>query len=117
MSDDPSNHFLLGEISATTKGTAEDVKALRIEVGDMTRRLNTVEQRVEAIEAERAVIVPDYSKFVHKVNNHIQADTAWKANFEGQTKGGLSVIKVIWGIGLVALGVIGTALARYFIGV
>ena len=117
MSQSPIDPFIIGEINATVKGTAEDVKAIRTDLGDMNRRVTTVEQRVEAIETERAVMIPEYNRFTHKVNNHLQADTAWKARFEGHAKGGLSVIKVFWGVALACFGALVMVAARALFGV
>ncbi|WP_114227046.1 MULTISPECIES: hypothetical protein [Sphingomonas] len=83
MEKDTSN-FLLGEIKATVTGTSEDVKALRVEVGDVARRVTATEQDLASLRAERSPMVEGYKKFEHKVNNHMQADAAWKAAHEAE---------------------------------
>lgn len=85
--DERDIHYQLGEISATVTGTAQDVKDMRLEVGDLARGLHAVKDEVAKIKAERDRMIPEYDKFVHRVNNHIQTDIAWKSNFEGSVKG------------------------------
>lgn len=98
-----TDSFLLGKIEATVTGTAEDVKAIRIDLGDLTKRLGGVETRVEAIEAEREVLVPQYTRWKHDISNQVQILVAWKHEQDGAFKGGNYVGKLLVG----ALGFFG----------
>jgi hypothetical protein len=113
--DMDSNQFLLGEINATVKGTSDDVKALRLEMGMMASELSKLAIRVTTIEADRDAMKPDYVKHVHKMNNHVQADMAWKAAHEAEkatTRRHFYVMSVLTGLAFSA----GTFLIRAFVG-
>lgn len=97
MSTPDSNSFLLGEINATVKGTADDVKAIRTEVGDLARRVNAAEQRLTDIESQREIQVPQFNKLRHDFASHKMADTAWKSLHDGTVKGISTTAKVAWG--------------------
>ncbi len=82
-----SDGFLLGEIKATVVGTADDVKAIRLDIGGLASRVGGIETRVEAIEAEREVLVPQYSRWKHDISNDVQVLQAWRHQQEGAVKG------------------------------
>lgn len=119
MNDKPDNQFVLGEINATVKNVDANVQALRVEVGGLASRVNDVEHRLTGIEAERAKMVPDYEKFVHKVDDHIQTDVAYKATLESEKKveAKQATRTMAWGGILVTLvSTIAAAVARYWFG-
>ena len=102
--------FLLGKIEATVSATAEDVRAIRNDVGAHAGRLIEIEKNVAAIVAERGVMVPAYLQFVQKVHDHLGIDAAWKANIEGNVHGaksGASITgKLLYGLaGLLLMGI------------
>ena len=99
MPSKPEEHdiyMLLGKIEATTNGTAEDVRGIRVEIGQLYGTVSTLASRVQAIETDRDAMKPDYVKFVHKVNNYIHEDTIWKSQHDGKSEGVGLTTKVIW---------------------
>lgn len=80
----PDNSFLLGEINATVKSTADDVKAMRLEMGTLAQSVHALDQRVTEIEAERAAMKPEYQNFVIRTTKHLEADTAWKSAHDSE---------------------------------
>lgn len=102
MTNSASDSFLLGEIKATVIGTAEDVKAIRNDMGELARRVGGLEVRIEAIEAEREVLVPLDTKFKHDTNFDLQKLLAWHHEVEGGKKGiigAAGLVKWAWTIG------------------
>ena len=91
-----TDSFLLGKIEATVTSTAEDVKAIRIDMGDLAKRLAGVEQRVGEIEAEREVLVPQYTRWKHEISNQVQILNAWKHE-QDAFKGGNYIGKLLIG--------------------
>ena len=104
--DKDSDEFLLGTIAATVTGTAEDVKAIRLDVGSLSSRITAVENRVEAIETSRETLVPQYTNFKHDTNNELQKLNAWKHEKEGLMKGASMSAKVFWAVGGAVLGLL-----------
>ena len=101
MPTKPDEHdisMLLGEIKATTNGTAEDVRGLRLEFGRLYTEHSELKTRVQAIETDREAMKPDYAKFVHKVNNYIHEDTIWKSQHDGKNEGVTTTTKVVWAV-------------------
>jgi hypothetical protein len=101
-----SDAFLLGEIKATVTGTAEDIRAMRVEVGILAQRLSEAEKAVVEIQSERAMMVDDYRKFAHRVNNHMMADSSWKSEYDGDVRGSRRII-----YGLYLMSMLAAALA------
>ncbi|QPL38242.1 hypothetical protein IT881_08730 [Erythrobacter sp. A30-3] len=101
MPTKPEEHdisMMLGEIKATTNGTAEDVRGLRIEMGHLYSTVSALTSRIQAIETDRDAMKPDYAKFVHKVNNYIHEDTIWKSQHDGKNEGVTTTTKVVWAV-------------------
>lgn len=106
---------LLGKIEATVTGTAEDVRALRNEVGTLGQRVSNIEERVTKVEVDREAMKPEYLKHVHKWNNHLQEFAAYKAVMLAEKEAAAKSQKTWLGIAGAAGGII-AALVRMVVG-
>lgn len=109
------DQFLLGEINAVVKGTADDVKALRLEMGVLANSISILSGRITTIEADRSAMKPEYVKFVNRVNAHMSDDATWKASYEGQSKMFGKYTSAIWA-GIALFMVVAASFVTYSLG-
>ena len=96
--DPPSSSkdaFLLGEIKATVVATAEDVRAVRLDIGSIATRLSAAEKAIGEIKAERAATLPDSQAFRTRVESIVAMNTKRLDNAEGGAKG---IQRVMYGL-------------------
>lgn len=105
MADQPpssnTDSFMLGEIRATLHGVANDVSAMRVEIGDLARRVTATEKDVVSMRAdfsahksERVLLLNDYRGHTAKVDEHMTKTNT----LINQTTGSLRSLKWVAGV-------------------
>ena len=99
--DENDIYMMLGQIAATQASMVEEIRRIGAKVDNYESSVSALQSRVQAIETDRNTRIPDYEKFVHRVNNYIHEDTIWKSTRDGKTAGVSLSAKILWaGVGM-----------------
>jgi uncharacterized protein YhdP len=98
MTEQTPPGYLLGEMAATVRSIDQNVTAIRLEIGDLTKRLGHVETELASVQAEKAAMLPEYQAFVKTMRQHVIDTESWKNRFDGGTTVAKSGGRLLHGI-------------------